>query len=305
VSVSSAVRPRPRTARAPWAADRTRQYAALVARNPILFIGAVIVGLTLVAAAFGPQLAPYDPEATNAGARLRPPGASYVFGTDHLARDILSRLLYGARVSLLVGVLSTAASAVAGVAAGAVAGYSGGWFDEVVMRLMDVIMGFPAIVLAITLVALVGPGLVNLVFIIGLIRLPHFARLMRGSILSLKQREFVVAARAIGQRDMRILFGHVVPNAITPIIVLTSLSIATAIVTESALSFLGLGVRPPEASWGTMLKDGQQYMLGAPWVATFPGLAITFTVLGYNLVGDGLRDIFDPRTLRRTPQRAE
>lgn len=276
-----------------------RRLAAPVLRNPGTVLGVVLSILTLVIALVGPALAPFDPEAVNLGARLKAPGAQYLLGTDHLARDSLSRLLYGARVSLVVGVLSTLLSALIGIIAGAIAGYRGGWLDEVIMRLMDVIMGFPAIVLAITLVALVGPGLFNLIFIIGVIRLPHFARLMRGSILSLREQEFVVAARAIGQRDWRILFAHIVPNALTPLVVLMSLSIATAIVTESALSFLGIGIRPPEASWGTIMKEGQQYMLAAPWVTTFAGLAITLSVLGYNLVGDGLRDLLDPRTRTR------
>lgn len=267
-----------------------------LSQNPVTLIGLAIIILITLVAIFAPQLAPYSFDKVHPQARLHAPSREFLLGTDHLARDILSRMIYGARVSLIVGVVSTFFAASIGMLIGIIAGYRGGWADEIIMRLMDVILAFPSIVLAITLVAMVGPGLQNLIFIIGIIQVPRFARLSRGSTLSLKEREFVVAATAVGQREWRILFFHILPNIFTPILVMASLSIATAIITEAALSFLGLGIRPPQASWGTILKDGQQYMLTAPWVATFPGLAISITVLGYNLFGDGLRDALDPKT---------
>ncbi len=267
--------------------------------NPVTLAGLIIVIVILLAAIFASYLAPYDPNEANPRASLQAPSAEFWLGTDNLGRDTLSRLLYGARVSLLVGVISTFVAILVGTGTGAIAGYWGGSLDESIMRLLDIIMGFPAIVLAITLVSVAGPGLLNLIFIIGIIQLPHFARLTRGTILSLKTQEFILAARAIGQREWRIVVFHLLPNSITPIVVLASLSIAGAIITESALSFLGLGIRPPDASWGTILQNGQRYMLINPWVALFPGLAISITVLGFNLLGDGLRDALDPRTRGR------
>ncbi len=277
-------------------AERVARFWDTLSRNPMTLLGLGIILLVALGALLAPQIAPYDPDAINPGARLQPPSWTHPLGTDHLARDILSRLIYGARVTLLVGVISTCFAALIGTLYGAVAGYNGGRADETMMRFLEIVMAFPAIILAITLVSLVGPSLLNLVLIIGIIQLPHFARVSRGSILSLKEQEFVTAARAVGQRNWRILLFHIMPNSLTPIMILMSLFISTAIIIESALSFLGLGLRPPQASWGTILKDGQAYMLTAPWVALFPGLVISITILGYNLFGDGLRDALDPRS---------
>jgi ABC-type dipeptide/oligopeptide/nickel transport system permease subunit len=268
-------------------------------QNPITLLGLGIILLVTLSAVLAPQLAPYDYDTIHPRSRLEPPSREFLLGTDHLARDLLSRMLYGARVSLVVGVLATLFSAAVGTLIGTFAGYQGGWSDEGIMRVMDVILAFPSIILAITLVAMVGPGMQNLILILGIIQIPAFARLTRGSTLALKEQEFVIAARSMGQRDRHILRLHILPNILTPIVVLASLSIATAIISEAALSFLGLGIRPPQSSWGTILKDGQRYMLTAPWVALFPGIAITLTVLGYNLFGDGLRDALDPKSRKR------
>jgi peptide/nickel transport system permease protein len=276
-----------------------RMFWRTLTQNPVTIVGLVIILLVTLVAVFAPILAPYDYDEIHARSRLVPPSREFLLGTDHLARDLLSRMIYGARVSLIVGVLSTLIAVAIGTLIGITAGYRGGWFDEGLMRIMDIILAFPSIILAITLVAIVGPGIENLIVILGVISVPTFARLTRSSTLSLREQEFVIAAKALGQREGHILRLHVLPNILTPIVVLASLSIAGAIISEAALSFLGLGIRPPMASWGTILRDGQQYMLTAPWVATFPGMAITLVVLGYNLFGDGLRDALDPKTRKR------
>lgn len=266
-----------------------------LSRNPITLWGLVIIVIMLLVALLSPSLAPHEPDMVNLAERLQPPSVTHLLGTDQFGRDILSRIIYGARVSLLVGFAGVASAAVVGVFLGSVAGYYGRWTDDVIMRFMDILLAFPYIVLAIALIAMVGPSLRNIILVIAITRIPQFARVTRGSVLSLREMEFVLASRALGQKEWRILLRHILPNALTPISVLASLSVATAILTESALSFLGLGIQPPQASWGTMIADGRRFMLDAPWIATFPGLAISLTILGYNLLGDGLRDALDPR----------
>lgn len=265
-------------------------------RNYLAVVGAVIILTMIILGVFAQSLAPYDPDLPHLPDKLSSPNSTYVFGTDQFGRDILSRILFGARVSLLVGAGGTAVAFVLGVICGAIAGFYGKWLDEFIMRLMDMIMAFPYIVLAIALVVLIGPSLLNLILVIGILRIPQFARVIRSSVISLKEEEFVVAARVVGQTSPRILFRHIMPGALGPVLVLASLSIATAISAESALSFLGIGIQPPQSSWGTMLADGRRYILNAPWVSTFPGLALSLTIFGYNLLGDGLRDALDPRT---------
>jgi len=265
-------------------------------RNVLAVMGAAIIAAMFLLAIFADYLAPYDPDLPHLPDKLTPPSSTYLLGTDQFGRDILSRIIFGARVSLFIGVGGTALSFIVGVTLGAVSGYAGKWVDEILMRAMDIVMAFPFIVLAIALVVLMGTGLLNLILVIGILRVPQFARVLRSSVLSLKEEEFVVAARTVGQTPVRILFRHILPNALGPLLVLASLSIATAITTESALSFLGIGIQPPQSTWGTMLSDGRRYMLNAPWIATFPGLVLSLTIFGYNLVGDGLRDGLDPRT---------
>ncbi len=264
-------------------------------RNRLAVIGSMITLIVILMAVTAPWISPYDPLEINLSARLQPPSQNYWFGTDHLGRDIFSRVVHGAQISLQVGVISVALGTILGLVAGAAAGYLGGSTDTVVMSLMDAIYAFPAILLALALVATFGPGLVTVMTAIAIVRIPVFARTVRSSILAEKEKEYVEAARCIGVREISILARHVFPNILAPLIVVTTTYFAAAIVVEASLSFLGLGVPPPEASWGVMLSDGRKFMESAPHVVIFPGLAISLSVLGFNLLGDGLRDVLDPR----------
>jgi peptide/nickel transport system permease protein len=267
-------------------------------RNPATLMGSIVVLVMLSIALSAPVLAPYSFKEMHVQDRLKSPDPQYLLGTDEFGRDLLSRIVYGSRVSMAASILAVAIAMLVGTILGCLAGYEGGWFDEITMRIMDMIMAFPYIVLAITLVTILGPGFRNVILIIGILRIPHFARVSRSAVLTLKNEEFVLAAQALGQTKYRVLFRHILPNCLTPLVVVASLAAGTAITAESALSFLGLGIQPPMSSWGTMLADGQKYLFNAPWMATFPGIAITLTVLAYNLVGDGLRDILDPKFRR-------
>jgi len=264
-------------------------------RGHLAKVGLVIITALVVAAVFAPQLAPYDPTEQRLERMLQPPGGAHPLGTDDLGRDILSRILYGARVSLLVGVLSVGISLLAGVSLGLVAGYRGGWLDEVVMRVMDGLLAFPALVLALAITAALGPSLRNAMIAIGIVGIPGFARLVRGQVLSLRAEEYVQAARAAGLRDGRIVARHILPGTLAPIIVHASLRVAFAVLAEAGLSFLGLGTQPPTPSWGSMLNVGREYLEMAPWLSVAPGAAIFVTTLSFNFVGDALRDALDPR----------
>jgi peptide/nickel transport system permease protein len=267
-------------------------------RNPATLMGSIVVLVMLSIALSAPLLAPYSFKEMHVQDRLKSPDPQYLLGTDEFGRDLLSRIVYGSRVSMAASILAVAIAMLVGTVLGRLAGFEGGWLDEILMRIMDMIMAFPYIVLAITLVTILGPGFRNVILIIGILRIPHFARVSRSAVLTLKNEEFVLAAQALGQTKYRVLFRHILPNCLTPLVVVASLAAGTAITAESALSFLGLGIQPPMSSWGTMLADGQKYLFNAPWMATFPGIAITLTVLAYNLVGDGLRDILDPKFRR-------
>ena len=260
----------------------------------VLFGGGIILALAAVAL-FGAALAPYDPMAMDFGARFAPPSWAHPFGTDDFGRDVFSRVLYGAAVSFQVAFIAVGISGIAGVALGLTAGYRGGWLDEVIMRAMDVLFAFPAVLLAITVMAILGRGVENAMIAIAIVYAPIFARVTRGAVISVRDREFVLAARALGQSQARIMLRHVLPNALGPIIVQTSLSLAFAILAEAALSFFGLGTQPPDPSWGRMLSEGRGFLQQAPWMGIFPGLAIMVSVLGFNTLGDGLRDVLDPR----------
>ncbi len=267
----------------------------VLARSRLALVGLLISLPIAVAALLAPLLAPYDPLVLNIQERLQAPSLSHPMGTDVFGRDTLSRVIYGARVSLKVGTLSVLLGLVAGFVFGAVSGYLGGAFDDVVMRLMDSILAFPAILLALVLVAILGPGLFTVMTAVAAIRVPIFARTIRASLLSERERDYVEAARAVGQRDLRILARHILPNITSPIIVLATSYFASGIVVEASLSFLGLGVIPPDVSWGTMLNESRDYLRNQPWVPFFPGLALSLTVLGFNLLADGVRDLLDPR----------
>jgi peptide/nickel transport system permease protein len=249
----------------------------------------------VVVALMAPILTPYGPEETHPNWKLFPPNEYFLFGTDEFGRDILSRIIYGAQISLEVGLISVSLALVAGGLSGLTAGFFGGWSDALIMRCMDVLFAFPAILLAIGIMAVLGTGTGNAILAIGIVYAPSFARLTRASVLSLKEMEFVQSARAQGSGDVRILRRHVMPNISAPLIVQISFSLSTAILTEAALSFLGLGTPPSVASWGSMLSASRRFVELDPWPAIFPGLAIMLLVLGFNLFGDGLRDVLDPR----------
>ena len=266
-----------------------------LSKNPVIPAGALIILLVIVVGTLAPMLSPYNPSKMNVRYRREAPSKDYWLGTDRLGRDILSRMIWGTRVSLVIGVMAVTVSMIIGVIIGLIGGYYGGLLDEVLMRMMDIIFSIPALLLAIALIAVTGPSIRNIIIVVGIVRIPRFARIIHGSVLSIKEKEFVEAARSISKSDIGIMFQHILPNCIAPLTVEASLSVATAIITESALSFLGLGVRPPTPSWGQMIADGRSELFTAPWIVLFPGLAIILTVLGYNLLGDGLRDALDPR----------
>lgn len=260
--------------------------------------GLVMIGFIALLAILSPLFAPYDPYAIETSTRGAAPSLAHPFGIDEVGRDMLSRVIYGSRVAMIVGLSATGISLVIGVMVGAIAGYFGGFVDALLMRIVDALTAFPLLVLLIAMAAALGPSLRNVVLIIGITVWGQYARVVRAEVLSLREREFVTAARTVGASDRRIIVRHILPNVLGPIIVLASLSVAGIILLESALSFLGLGTQPPTPSWGSMLAAGRTYILTYPHIALFPGLAIVITVLGFNLLGDGLRDALDPRGSR-------
>jgi ABC-type dipeptide/oligopeptide/nickel transport system permease subunit len=258
----------------------------------------LLVGLLVLALA-APLLTSYDPERQSLSEALRPPlSHAHALGTDHLGRDMLARLLYGGRLSLLIGFLAVGLGVVVGVPLGAVSGFQGGLTDLVIQRFADILLSFPGFLLALSLVAILGVGLQNVIISVGISAVPSFIRLVRGSVLSIREQAYVQAADAIGQRRVVIIFRHVLPNAMAPVIVQATLSLGFAILVAAGLGFLGLGVQPPTPEWGTMLGEGRQYIFRAPGLTMYPGLAIFLAVLGFNLFGDGLRDALDPRMSR-------
>jgi peptide/nickel transport system permease protein len=287
-----AARPAPATSR--------RRLRAAVARTPVALIGATMVALVVLVALAAPALAPFDPVAQIAKPLLRPGAPGHLLGTDEFGRDELSRLIWGARVSLYVGGLAVLIALGLGTTAGVLAGFFGGLVDDVVMRVMDVLLSLPALVLAIAITSVLGPTLTNAMVAIGIVYAPTFARVARGPTLAVVRVPYIEAARAMGATSGRIITRHVLPNVAAPILVQTTVSFSTAILTEAALSFLGLGTQPPTASWGLMLSAARQYMLINAWIAVLPGSAIAVTVLGFNLLGDGLRDVLDPQAARRS-----
>ncbi|CAN5773027.1 ABC transporter permease [soil metagenome] len=288
---TSTAAPAPRVARHDPRLDLVRK----ALRHGLVLLGGGIVLLLGLVALFGAALAPYDPLAMDFTARFAPPSLAHPFGTDDFGRDLFSRVLYGASVSFRVAIIAVGISGTLGVTLGVAAGYLRGWVDEVVMRTMDVLFAFPAVLLAITVMAILGRGVENAMIAIAIVYMPIFARVTRGAVIAVRDREFVTAARALGQGHLRIMAVHVLPNSLGPIIVQTSLSLAFAILAEAALSFFGLGTQPPDPSWGRMLAEGRSFLHQAPWMGIFPGLAIMVSVLGFNLLGDGLRDVLDPR----------
>ena len=279
----------------------THSYWALMGRrllaNRLAVVGAAIVLGLLVLALIGPIVVPADPTEMVLEDQFLPPSREHPLGTDDFGRDILTRIVHGSRVSLQVGLVSVGIAAVVGSVIGLVAGYLGGWLDLISQRVIDVMLAFPELLLALGIVAILGASLVNAMIAIGIGAIPVYARLMRGQVLALREKEYVESARASGARSGRVLFRHILPNALSPLIVLASLGIATAILTGAALSFIGLGAQPPSPEWGAMLASGREYLRREWWIATFPGIALAVTALGFNLLGDGLRDALDPRGL--------
>jgi peptide/nickel transport system permease protein len=266
-----------------------------IVRNPLALSGLIIISLILLLALLAPWIAPYDPNAIDVKAILLPPSGQHWMGTDALGRDIWSRMLFGARISLLVGIVAVGIATSIGILLGALAGYYRGWVDTLLMRLVDIMLSIPTFFLILAVIAFLTPSIWNIMIVIGLTSWMGVTRLVRAEFLSLRNREFVLAAQTLGAKDMRLIFKHLLPNSLTPIIVSSVLGVASAVLVESGLSFLGLGVQAPQASWGNILTDGKEYIQFAWWLSLFPGLAILITVLGYNLLGEGLRDALDPR----------
>ncbi|AKO91152.1 peptide ABC transporter permease [Priestia filamentosa] len=264
-------------------------------KNKLALVGGAIVLFFILLAIFAPVIAPEGVNEQKLQERLQAPSSEHWFGTDDFGRDVFSRVLHGAKTSLWVGFFSVMGSIIVGSFLGIIAGYYGRIADAIISRIFDILLAFPSILLAIGIVAVLGPSLQNALIAIAVINIPNFGRLIRSRVLSVKEEEYILAAKAIGMSDHRILFHHVLPNSITPIIVQGTLAVATAIIEAAALGFLGLGAQPPNAEWGRMLADSKQYLIQAPWTMIFPGVAIMLVVLGFNLLGDGLRDVLDPR----------
>ncbi len=271
-----------------------RKVFRFVRRQPIGLIGIFLITVVVVAGIFSGQIAPYEPTAQKFK-RLHPPNVVNYLGTDELGRDVFSRLIYGSRVSLQVGIIAVSFALVLGASLGLTSGYVGGTFDNLAMRLVDLMFAFPGLVLAIVIAGLLGPSIQNAMIAIGIIYAPTYARVARAAVLSVKNQEYMDSARLSGAGHLHIVLKHIVPNSLAQIVVLTTLSMSTAILTEASLSYLGLGTQPPDPAWGKMLSDGRIFIEFAPWVSVFPGFAIVLAVLGFNLLGDALRDEFDPR----------
>jgi peptide/nickel transport system permease protein len=276
--------------RSPWASMLRR-----FRKNKRALVGFWMVVVFVGMAVFAQAIAPYDPIEQNMDVILQPPSADHLFGTDEYGRDILSRIIYGSQISLMIGIVGVLISVVIGVGLGTVSGYFGGRTDMFIMRIMDIFMAFPSFLLALAIVSVLGPGMVNVMIAIGIFSVPTFARISRSAVISVKNKEFIEAAKSMGASHARVIFKHVLPNSVAPIIVLSTMRIATAILTASGLSFLGMGAQPPTPEWGAMLSTGREYLRTAPHVSTIPGLAIMFMVLAFNMLGDGLRDALDPK----------
>jgi peptide/nickel transport system permease protein len=272
-----------------------RPWLRQLTANPRATIGAIVLAAIVLAAIFADQVSPYPPNQQNLRARLQPPSAEFLLGTDHFGRDVLSRIIHGGRVSLQVGFVSVAIALAVGGLMGLLGGFYGGRLDSVFSGIVDVLLALPAFLLALAIVAALGPSLMNVMIAVGVANVPQFARIARSAVLTVREMDYVTAAEAVGSRDARIMFKHVVPNALGPVIVQVTLSLASAILAAAGLSFLGLGAQPPTAEWGSMLNSARAYIRDAHWAVTFPGLAIMITVLALNMVGDGLRDALDPR----------
>ena len=270
----------------------------LIKKNPLTVTGIIVLAFVVLASILAPLISPHDPIEQDLSKTLLPPSREHVLGTDYMGRDVLSRIIWGGRYSITIGVIVTVVSAVIGVLIGLVSGYLGGKTDEIVMRVSDIFLAFPSLVLAMAIAAALGPGLMNTMTAMIAVWWPGYARLVRGSVLSTKEQEFVEAARAVGEGNARIIFRHILPNCLAPIIVAMTLDVGYALIYGSGLSFIGLGAQPPTPEWGVMVSEGRHYIMNQWWVSTFPGIAILITVVSICLFGDGLRDALDPRMRR-------
>lgn len=279
----------------PQRISETRRFLRVFLKRGLVIFGLVILFIFVVSAIFGPLFAPYPPNITNLAQPLLEPSSQHWLGTDYIGRDTLSRLIHGARMSLMVGVVALGIAAIIGIIAGMLAGYYGRWVNAIIMRIVDALMAFPMILLALILAGLLGGGLKNVMIAIGIALIPAYARLMCGQVLSIKENDYVLAGRSMGSSNWRLMFRHVLPNAFPPLIVLVTMQIGGAILAEAGLSYLGIGISPPTASWGSMVNDGFPYLLTNPLLSFIPGFAIMLVVFAFNMVGDGLRDALDPR----------
>ncbi len=283
------------TFEAPPRVNEARRFLKVFLGRGLVVFGLIIVVLFLITAAFGPLFAPYDPIKMYPVERLQSPSAKHLFGTDHLGRDTLSRLIHGARSSLMVGVVALGIAAGIGIILGMVAGYFGGWINAVIMRVVDALMSFPMILLALIIAGLLGQGLGNVMIALGIALIPAYARLMCGQVMAIRENDYVLAGRSMGSNNWRLMFRHIMPNSFPPLIVLVTMQIGAAILAEAGLSYLGIGITPPAPSWGAMVNDGFKFLLTNPLLSFIPGLAIMLVVFAFSMVGDGLRDALDPR----------
>jgi peptide/nickel transport system permease protein len=301
--LATAAPPRPGMPAAPSSGRRSRTLVgdafARLRRDRTALVAGVVLAVLVLLAVVAPLVAPYDPIKIDAANTLQPPNPRHLFGTDNFGRDLFSRVLYGGQLSLRIGLISVGISLVFGLTFGLLAGYYGGWVDALVMRLMDMLMAFPGILLALAVIAILGTGLTNVMIAVGVSYIPHYTRVVRASVLSNKSNVWVDAARAIGCGNVRLIRVHILPNVLTSLIVIATLGIAAAILIGASLSFLGLGVQPPTPEWGSMVNEGRDYLRNNWWASTFPGLAIMVAVLAINLLGDGLREALDPRLRAR------
>lgn len=287
-----------RALQAHTAPSMTRMTLQRLLRNPLGRIGIGLLAIVVVAGVLAPVLAPYDPVRQFIGSELQSPSLKHPLGTDEFGRDLLSRIIYGARISLIVGIVAVGLGSAIGISTGLIAAYIGGWIETVMFRIWDALMAFPGVLLAIAVSAILGPGLLNIAIAVAIISMPSYARLARGGMLAERQKDYVTAAQTVGQSNARIIFLHVLPNTIPPILTQVALGMAGAVFLEAGLSFLGLGAQPPDPSWGSMIADSRNYLRIAPWYGIAPGIAISMFLLGLNMLADGLRDALDPSRAR-------
>jgi peptide/nickel transport system permease protein len=272
-----------------------RRTIRVMSDRPVVVAGAVVIFLVVIVAIFAPFIAPYNYNDQNLPEHLQPPSHAHWLGTDALGRDVYSRLIYGSRISLLVGIVAVSIAGAVGMTLGLTAGYFGGWVSNIIMRIIDALLALPPMILMLAIAAMMGGGLLTVLVSLGVAMMPTYCRLMNGQVISLKQNDYVTAARAIGASNLRIMFTHLLPNSLAPLMVLLSVNLGTAILMEASLSYLGIGILPPTPTWGNITQSGQQYLLTLPWMSIAPGIAIMLLVLAFNMDGDGLRDALDPR----------